>query len=81
MELSSIGSKYMKNSHNNERKKMLKILLAVMDITPNEIAKALNVHRSVICKHLSGEKLYNPCDIYLIEIAFQVQVTEFKRCR
>ena len=70
----------MENSQ-KERKKMLKILLTLMEITPNEIAKKLNVNRSVICKHISGEKLYNPCDIYLIEIAFQVQVTEFKRCR
>ena len=80
MELSSIRKLKMENSQ-KERKKMLKILLTLMDITPNEIAKKLNVNRSVICKHISGEKLYNPCDIYLIEIAFQVQVLEFKRCR
>jgi len=80
MELSSIRKLKMENSQ-KERKKMLKILLTLMDITPNEIAKKLNVNRSVICKHISGEKLYNPCDLYLIEIAFQIQVQEFNRCR
>lgn len=63
-----------------ERKKLLKILLVILDLTPTQIAKALHVSNSVVSKHLSGEKLYYPCDLYLIELAFKIQVKDFSQC-
>ena len=67
-------------ANGQERKKLLKILLVVLDLTPTKIAKALNVSNSVVSKHLSGEKIYYPCDLYLIKIAFKIQVEDFKQC-
>lgn len=70
----------MNDTKMQERKKLLKILLVILDLTPTKIAKALHVSNSVVSKHLSGEKLYRPCDLYLIELAFKIQVKDFNQC-
>lgn len=54
----------------NNRKKLIKIILVHLEITPTQIAEELNVSVSVISKHISGDKIYYRCDLYLIEQIF-----------
>ena len=61
------------------RDKNIWILLVFLNLTPTQVAKVLNVSNSVISKHLSGEKTYYPCDIFLIEQVFHIKIEEYKR--
>jgi len=67
----------MNDSERNNRKKMLRILLVILNLTPTEIARKLHVSNSVISKHISGEKIYRPCDLFLIEVIFNIQIKEY----
>lgn len=61
----------------NDKSKILRILLVFLNLTPTQVAKMLNVSNSVISKHLSGEKNYYPCDIFLIEKVFKIKIEEY----
>ena len=63
----------------NDKSKILRILLVFLNLTPTQVAKILNVSNSVISKHLSGEKTYYPCDIFLIEKVFNIKIEEYRR--
>lgn len=69
----------MSTSQINSKKKILKILLVFLELTPTQIAKTLHVSNSVISKHISGEKTYYPCDIFLIEQIFHIKVKEYSK--
>lgn len=66
----------------NNRKKLIKIILVHLGITPTQIAEELNVSVSVISKHISGDKIYYRCDLYLIEQIFNIKILRYQRiCR
>ena len=63
----------------NNRKKLIKIILVHLEITPTQIAEELNVSVSVISKHISGDKRYYPCDLFLIEQIFKIKILGYQR--
>jgi hypothetical protein len=65
----------------NPRTKLLKLLLVMLDLTPTKLAKDLHVSNSVISKHISGEKVYYPCNIYLAEVLFNIRILEYEHVR
>ena len=66
----------------NNRKKLIKIILVHLEITPTQIAEELNVSVSVISKYISGDKIYYRCDLYLIEQIFNIKILRYQRiCR
>ena len=66
----------------NNRKKLIKIILVHLEITPTQIAEELNVSVSVISKHISGDKIYYRCDLYLIKQIFNIKILRYQRiCR
>ena len=69
----------MDESQKNDRKKIIKILMVFLDLTPSQIAEELNVCVSVISKHISGDKRYYPCDLFFIEKIFHIKVLRYKR--
>ncbi len=72
----------MSITQTGDKKKILKILFIFLELSTTKLAKTLNVSNSVISKHISGEKNYCPCDIYLIEQIFNIKVLEYRKiCR
>ena len=69
----------MNTKQQSDKTKILRILLVFLNLTPTQVAKVLNVSNSVISKHLSGEKTYYPCDIFLIEKIFNIKIEEYRR--
>ena len=69
----------MNSKLQSDKTKILRILLVFLNLTPTQVAKVLNVSNSVISKHLSGEKTYYPCDIFLIEQIVHIKIEGYKR--
>ena len=72
----------MDENQKNNRKRLIRIILVYLEITPTQIAEELNVSVSVISKHISGDKIYYRCDLYLIEQIFNIKILRYQRiCR
>lgn len=50
-----------------------KLTLTVLDIKPSEIAKELNISRSLVSKIISGERRYPLFDSWLIDKIINVE--------
>lgn len=53
----------MDENQKNNRKKLIKIIMVYLELTPSQMAEELNVSVSVISKHISGDKRYYPAII------------------
>ncbi len=69
----------MDENQKNNRKRLIRIILVYLEITPTQIAEELNVSVSVISKHISGDKRYYPCDLFLIEQIFHIRILRYQR--
>ena len=69
----------MDENQKNNRKKLIKIIMVYLELTPSQMAKELNVSVSVISKHISGDKRYYPCDLFLIEQIFKIKILGYQR--
>lgn len=50
---------------------MFKMILLINETSATDIAKELNVHKSVISKHISGERPYPPFEEYIKQMFSQ----------
>lgn len=69
----------MDENQKNNRKKLIKIIMVYLELTPSQMAEELNVSVSVISKHISGDKRYYPCDLFLIEQIFKIKILGYQR--
>ena len=69
----------MDENQKNNRKKLIKIIMVYLELTPSQMAEELNVSVSVISKHISGDKIYYPCDLFLIEQIFKIKILGYQR--
>ena len=69
----------MEENLKNNRKKLIKIILVYLELTPTKIAEELHVSLSVISKHISGDKKYYLCDLFLIEQIFNIKILRFQK--
>lgn len=69
----------MDENQKNNRKKLIKIIMVYLELTPSRMAEELNVSVSVISKHISGDKRYYPCDLFLIEQIFKIKILGYQR--
>lgn len=69
----------MQNCVNCQRKIILKVILTVLNLKPSEIARGLNISKSLVSKYISGERTSVDLDLYLIERIFSIQVKDYTR--
>lgn len=55
----------------------LRVMLTVLNLKPSEIARELNISKSLVSKYLAGERGSVEIDIYLIQQLFLIQVKEY----
>lgn len=56
----------------------VKILVSMMDMKSKEIEVALHISKSVVSRHLRGERNYPKIDIYIIERLLGIEIKEYK---
>ena len=58
---------------------IIKVMVASLDLKSSDIEEQLHISRSVVSRHLRGEREYPPIDIYIIEkfLHFLLQVYLF----
>ena len=69
----------MQNCVNCQRKIILKVILTVLNLKPSEIARGLNISKSLVSKYIAGERTSTDLDLYLIERIFSIQVKDYTR--
>ena len=69
----------MQNCVNCQRKIILKVILTVLNLKPSEIARGLNISKSLVSKYIAGERSSVDLDLYLIERIFSIQVKDYTR--
>ncbi len=52
-------------------------MVASLDLKSSDIEKQLNISRSVVSRHLRGERDYPPIDMFLVEQFFGVKIKEY----
>ncbi len=63
----------------NEKHMVLRIIFAALDFKPIEIARDLNVAKSVVSRHFHNVRAYDKVDLYIIEKIFGIRVKEYER--
>lgn len=58
---------------------ILRIVLTVLNLKPAQIARELNVSKSLVSKYLAGEIASMEIDVYLIQKIFFISVKDFSR--
>lgn len=56
---------------------LVRVMVASLDLKSSDIEKQLNISRSVVSRHLRGERDYPPIDMFLVEKFFGVRIKEF----
>ena len=56
---------------------LVRVMVASLDLKSGDIEKQLNISRSVVSRHLRGERDYPPIDMFLVEKFFGVRIKEF----
>lgn len=69
----------MSNCVNCQRKIILKVILTILNLKPAEMARGLNISKSLVSKYLAGERTSVELDLYLIERIFSIQVKDYTR--
>lgn len=62
-----------------KKRMIIKIVLTILNLKPIEIAKSQHVSKSFVSKYMTGEKISNELDIYLIGLIFKINVKDFVR--
>lgn len=69
--------KNMNNCINCQKKFIEKTIVSVMDIKSKEIEAVLHLSKSVVSRHMTGEKNNIDVDIYIIEKAFGIKIKDY----
>ena len=69
----------MQNCADCKRKIVLKVIFTILNLKPSEIARGLNISRSLVSKYLAGERHSHELDLYLIERIFSLKVKDYAR--
>ena len=56
---------------------IIKVMVASLDLKSSDIEEQLHISRSVVSRHLRGEREYPSIDIYIIEKFFGFKIKEF----
>ena len=67
----------MNNCINCQKKFIEKTIVSVMDIKSKEIESVLHLSKSVVSRHMTGEKNNIDVDIYIIEKAFGIKIKDY----
>ncbi|MBO6180645.1 transcriptional regulator [bacterium] len=67
----------METITHDQRHIILKVMLTSLDLKSSDIERHLNISRSVVSRHLRGERAYPPIDVYIIEQFFGFEIKEF----
>ena len=67
----------MNNCINCQKKFIEKTIVSVMDIKSKEIEAVLHLSKSVVSRHMTGEKNNIDVDIYIIEKAFGIKIKDY----
>ena len=67
----------MNNCIKCQKKFIEKTIVSVMDIKSKEIESVLNISKSVVSRHMTGEKNNIDVDIYIIERAFGIKIKDY----
>ena len=69
----------MQNCVYCKKQMILRIVLTVLNLKPAQIARELNVSKSLVSKYLAGEIASMEIDVYLIQKIFFISVKDFSR--
>lgn len=69
----------MQNCVSCQRKIILKMILTILELKPSELARYVNISKSLVSRYLAGERISNELDLFLIERIFSIQVKDFIR--
>lgn len=64
---------------NCKKKFLIKVILNALDVKPAELARDLHLSKTQVSRYLSGERISNDLDIYLIEQVFAIKVKDYER--
>ena len=72
-----MGLQEMKNCADLPKKIVLNMITAAYDVQSKELEKALHISKSVVSRHMTGERNYPEIDIFLIEKIFGIKVKDY----
>ncbi len=68
----------MKTTTIEEKQLLIKVMIAALDLKSSDIEEHLHVSRSVVSRHLRGEREYPAIDIFIIESFFGIDFKEYR---
>ncbi len=60
-----------------QKKFVIKMIVSLLDLKSKEIESGLHISKSVISRHLSGERDCPEIDIYIIEKLFGIKIKDY----
>lgn len=67
----------MKNCAYCQKQVIVKVITSIINLKSSEIEDVLHVSKSVVSRHLSGERIRPEIDIFIIEKVFGITVKDY----
>ena len=69
--------KIMQNCAYCKKRIVTKVIVSIINLKSKEIEKVLNLSKSVVSRHMTGENIKPEIDIYIIEQVFGIKIKEY----
>lgn len=67
----------MNNCANCHKKIIVKIIVSMIDLKSKDIETVLHLSKSVVSRHMTGEKNNTAIDIFIIEKVFGIKIKDY----
>lgn len=67
----------MNSCANCKKKIIVKIITTMIDLKSKDIETVLHLSKSVVSRHMTGEKNNTDIDIFIIEKAFGIKIKDY----
>ncbi len=67
----------MNNCVNCHKKIIVKVITSMLDLKSKEIEAVLHLSKSVVSRHMTGEKNNIEIDIFIIEKVFGIKIKDY----
>lgn len=67
----------MNNCANCQKKIIVRIITSMIDLKSKDIETVLHLSKSVVSRHMTGEKNNTEIDIFIIEKVFGIKIKDY----
>lgn len=67
----------MENCAFCQKKVIVKVIASIINLRSRDIESVLNLSKSVVSRHMTGERNNTEIDIYIIERVFGIKVKDY----